>query len=577
LAELKKVIEINALANNDYKERTVAALNCISSIVEKSLGYYGSTTVVQDAIYGHFVTKDGYSILKKVKFNDDVSNTILAVIKEISMNLVREVGDGSTSSVVTAKYLFDNIQDSLNDKDNIIHKMPPQTIMNTLSFLQEKIAKELKKKAIKITDENFDVIKNIATVSNNNDDHSGNIIFDIYKEIKNEGFIFLEKSHNDKDYYEILNGMEMAKGYVDRCFSNSLDKLSCTFVNPYILMINDTLDDNDLQFIIDSVVGPIAGQRMKPVIIIARNFSVEFVNCWKINKTKNPDLMLSLIDFRLDNYDHMELFEDLATYLGAKILDKRNMEVYQIQTSEINGNSAKIYEYLGSCEKSISTDRTSQFIGGKFNNEAIDLRIKSINEKIEKIKLEENKRSIDNDLYKLEKRKANLKAKIARLFVGGTTELEKDTRKYLMEDSIFACKSALKYGYIPGCNLSICKIIKELRNNPDYYWTKEEKELLNIIYNSFFGCFKSMLKNAGIEYNKIKEIFDKCINEKSVFNLKKLEDEYVDNTFEKDNETTIINSVMTDIMIMKASFSIIGLLVTSNQFLSNMPIYNYEY
>ena len=566
----------NSLSNEEYKKRTESALNCISSILEKSLGLYGSTTVVQDPIDGHFVTKDGYSILKKIKFGDEVSSTILSMINEISRDLVREVGDGSTSSVVTANYLFNLIKEKMNDEKSTLHKVPPQTIMDTLNFLQNIIIDKLKERAIPITDENFDVIKNIATVSNNNDEYCGNIIYDIYKEIKDEGFIFLENSHNEKDHYEILNGMEISRGYIDRCFANQNDKITCTFDNPYILMVDDTLDDTDLNFILDCVIGPIVGQRMKPVVIIAKNYTIEFVNCWKINKSKNPDMKISLVDFRLDNYDNYDIFEDLAIYLNARILNKRNFDVYKSQTSEIIDKPSLIYNYLGQCDKVISNDKSSKFVGGRYKEEIVEFRLKSIDEKIKNIKLEESKRSIDNDLFKLQKRKANLKAKIARLFVGGATELEKDTRKYLMEDSIFACKSALKYGYIPGCNLSICKIVEDiLKEDNDY--TSIELELLNIIKDSFYKCFERMLKNANIEENKIIEIYEKCIDEKMIYNLKNIEEDFIHEAFENDDETTIINSVMTDIMIMKASFSIIGLLVTSNQFISNMADYKYYY
>ena len=564
----KGCIESNAFSNEDYKEHSRNVLNYISSILEKSLGYYGSTTVIQDQIYGHFITKDGFSILKKIKFSDEIASTILSIITEISRNMVREVGDGSTSSVVVAASLFNNLS-----KDEDLKDYPPHLIIKSLNHIEKILTEELNKKAIKINDNNFDIIKNIATVSNNNDEDCGNIIYDIYKEIKNEGFVFLENSHNEKDHYEILNGLEISRGYIDRCFANQLDKVTCSLEDPYIFLCNDTMDDTDLNFMLDNVIGPIVGQRMKPVIIVAKNYSLEFVNCWKINKTKNKDMKIVLVDYKLDNYNDLDLFDDLAIYLNATIFDKKNPIIYEKQIEEVNSNPAKIYSYLGSCKKYIGTDRYSQFIEGKSKDNAVDLRIEYLNNKIEELKLEESKRSIDNDLYKLERRKANLKAKIARLFVGGETELEKETRKYLMEDSVFACKSALKYGYIAGCNLSIPKIINKLlkeKKDSNIYAINDpmERKLLKLIENSFKDCFLKMLHDVNSDINK--RIYECCIDSNSVYNLKTLE-------FESDNETTIINSVMTDIMIMKSAFSIIGLLVTSNQFLTSIPSVEYKY
>lgn len=142
-----------------------------------------------------------------------------------------------------------------------------------------------------------------------------------------------------------------------------------------------------------------------------------------------------------------------------------------------------------------------------------------------------------------------------------------------MEDSVFACKSALKYGYIAGCNLSIPKIINKLlkeKKDSNIYAINDpmERKLLKLIENSFKDCFLKMLHDVNSDINK--RIYECCIDSNSVYNLKTLE-------FESDNETTIINSVMTDIMIMKSAFSIIGLLVTSNQFLTSIPSVEYKY
>ena len=85
--------------------------------------------------------------------------------------------------------------------------------------------------------------------------------------------------------------------------------------------------------------------------------------------------------------------------------------------------------------------------------------------------------------------------------------------------------------------------------------------LLYIIKESFIQCYRYVLLNASFTEERVNDIIETCIENNKFYNLKTKK-------FENDNETSIINSAKTEIEIMKAVFSIIGILVTSNQFIS---------
>jgi len=543
----------NIYNEKEYKDIAKWTLNTISDSLCNSLGYYGSNTIIEDKLYGHIVTKDGYTILNKIKFDNTVSNTLLEIVKNISRDLVREVGDGSTSSIVIANELFNGI-DKLSKKNNYPMKLILEDIKEIEELLEDKIIKE----SIPITEENFEVIKNIATISNNNDEELGNMIYEIYKKIGKEGFIYIEKALGNESYYEILNGIELSRGYVNKIFVNQPNKRECIFNEPFILMCNDRLDSTDLNLLVD-LIGTIASQQMKPLVIIANSFSVEFVNCMEINKRQNPNLQISLVDFSFSGKQKEEMFDDIATFINAKIYNKKD-----------NMIPDNFIPLLGKCDKIVMTESSTKIIGRKGSDQDINDRVKSIEEDIERVKSIDNPNKVlDEELFILEKRKANLLSKIVRFFVGGDTELEKENRKYLVEDSVFACKSALIYGYVMGGNLTIPSIIKKynlISNSVDV-----NKLLYQIIANSFLKCYKKVINNSGI-YSKeeTEKIVNECVNENKILNLKT-------NSYENINDTKVLNSSMTEIKIMKSVFSIIGLLATSNQFLSNNINKKFDY
>ena len=543
----------NIVEEEQYKKLVNMTLEKISQSLIKSLGYYGSSAIIEDKINGHIASKDGYTILNSLKFQNPIATTIYEIIKKISFNLVQTVGDGSTSSIVIAKELFDGINKSMNEKENILSNCPPKIIFDKLKEIENVLIKEINKVSTPITDNNFEIIKKIAEVSNNNDDKVGQNIYDIYKKIKNEGFIYLENSKTSEDHYEFLKGIEFASGMIADDFSNDKNKPQFNAKEARIFMCNDRLDSTDLSLMVDAI-GYLIAQQTVPVVIIARSFSAEFVSTFQVNKRRQPEIQICLVDFNFASKNQEEIFKDIAIYTGATIYDKSMGE------ENLKNN---FYKMVGKCKEIQITNKTTKIIGMNCSEETLNERIKSIDENIESLK-NLNDPSFDSRIFQLENRKANLKSMVVKYYVGGDTELEKNNRKYLIEDSIFACKAALQSGYVSGGNLIIPKIIhsifSEIMGRSAETVGTIEAELYRIIYNSFINCYGYVLSNRFIDKNEIQPIISKCIKQNKIYNLKT-------DKYENDIKTDIVNSAMTEIEIMKAAFSIIGILVTSNQFI----------
>lgn len=546
--EDKDFITCNIVEEERYRDIVNRLLKKISKSLEKSLGYYGSSTIIEDKINGHVATKDGYTILSNMKFENPIACTIYDIIKKISFNLVQTVGDGSTSSVVIAQNLFSSINDSL--KNGNLKSYSPKEIFDCLKKIEKELTDKINEVAIPITDDNFEVIRKIAEVSNNNDPKVGKNIYDIYKVIKNEGFIYLENSSDSNDSYEFLSGIEFGSGMISDDFSNNKNFPECIFKEPYIFMCNDRLDSTDLNLLVD-VIGNLVARHTRPVVIIAKSFSAEFVSCWIINKKQNPNINICLVDFNFANSNQSSIFQDIALYTGATIYDKNSFGEEEIKKN--------FYTMMGSCDEMKITNKTTRIIGRKCSNEELKERIEYIDETIKTLK-KQNDPSLDYRIFQLETRKANLNSTIVKYYVGGDTEIEKNNRKYLIEDSVFACRAALNSGYVSGGNLTIPKIIDKIEKNDYIDFSELEISLYNLIANAFKSCYKAVLMNKFNDEEKVDRLINNCIDDNMIYNIK-------NDTYEEDYNTDIVNSALTEIEIMKAVFSIIGILVTSNQYI----------
>jgi chaperonin GroEL (HSP60 family) len=338
-------------------------------------------------------------------------------------------------------------------------------------------------------------------------------------------------------------------------------------------MCNDILDDSDMEWIAD-LIGSCCLKEDNPLVIVASSYSTSFRSFFYSNMQKNRNLPLVAIDIDCSTKKGKERFEDLALVLGCKYYDK------------YNGND-KIEDItsddLGVCKRVVGNDLHCKFIGGYgFNQQQdkIQERIQELEEEYNVVcKQDENSlEEKDYDLFLIKKRIAMLQCSMATLYVGGKTELERETRKFLLEDAVYACRSTIDNGYIVGGNLIVPKVIykhenaivSDLLESDSLSYLKSYSFdndgffhfVLSELDKAFKQSFIQVLTNAHISVEEAKDIIDNCIKHDEIFNVKTRE-------YESDTETKVINSVDTDIEIIKASFSIIGLLATSNQFITS--------
>lgn len=270
-------LKCNIISEEDTKEIINKVLNILSTSISKSLGPYGSTTIIRD-IYNldHKITKDGYSIASKISFKGNIANTILDLVQKISRTLVQEIGDGSTSCIVVANELNRNLNKFFMDNRDIARK----DILDFLDELQKELISYIRKEAKPLKDK--ETLAKVASISNNNDKELGNMVAEIYEELGFQGFINLELSPTEKTYREITNGIEVNRGYINYVYVTENDKVTCRLDEPKILMVNDIIGEEDGAFICEMLTLCMASSI--PLVIIAPDFSLEISNVLNNNK-----------------------------------------------------------------------------------------------------------------------------------------------------------------------------------------------------------------------------------------------------------------------------------------------------
>ena len=603
----------NVIPENEFKARMKDIFTLIASTLKKTVGPYGSSTLIEKLGTYH-LTKDGFTVLKNIHFDNRTDNTIMNLILTISHQMVMKVGDGSTSAILAAKAFMDKLENNPQLKE-----LRPKDLNEAVTNVVNKISEEIYKNAIPVTDENYvSVVERVARVATNDNELYTGFIKEIYEKCGKSVTITKKLSSTTDASYEIRDDMFYINGfYLDKIYCNSEHGEKCILENPVILMFDFTLEDKHW-----SLVQMFMQQlnQLEPdsrVLVIAPHYDQYFADrirgdVIKFREYYNKEnkqsgaipypLVFASSPFIRKNVDKY-IFDDLTAFLGNNVInpvtsneflnltnkyiksltkDKEAQIAYmnQVNLAKRNGEdpstipvpvpdeeSANTFKemtetfvsFIGKCEKVSIGSKTIEFSGFTNKDESmLELRQRDAQGQLDKeLEQIENSRYVGKEYIIAKERLARLSCRSAIISVGGNSELDKAMNMDSLDDAISACQSAVQYGYYYGNNLVIFKAINDLKSRD--VLDILEGNIVNTIYYSFIDVILSIYTNK-YPYNRqtVSEIIGKALTYEQSYDLNT--DSYSDE---------IINSVQTDVEILKGAISIVGTILSANQYIAS--------
>lgn len=418
--------------NEDARVSMLKGMEILAKAVGSTLGPKGKCVVIDEAIDGKpLVTKDGVTVAKSIQLKNKFENLGVQLLREASVRSLELSGDGTTTATVIAYAMIKQAQKLIEEG------LDPIQIKNGIKDASEAALQALKESAIPVTD---DDLEKIATISANNDSEIGKLIADTFKQIGRDGVVTVEESPSVKTYTEIINGMQFERGYESPYFATDPIKGVCTLENCYVL-----LTDHKVQLMRDIVpILEIAARESRPILLIAQDYDDEVIQNLKLNKLRN---ILQVCAVKCPSYGdyRKDILDDLAILTGATVISyESGIELPKVTEA-----------MLGRCEKVTITKETTTLIKGAGSQELIDKRVEQIRNQLKTLS-----DSLDRDFLKefYAQRIAKLTGGVARIYVGGTTELEMREKKDRIDDAVCATKAAIEEGYVPGGGISFVNI-----------------------------------------------------------------------------------------------------------------------
>lgn len=408
------------IIGEEAQEAIKRGVNKLSAAVLKTMGPNGSTVIIVNGD-DEYATKDGVSVAKAVKLLDLIEDIGARMIKEVAKRTVELAGDGTTTSICLANALinkgFELLKQGVSYRD----------IKLALDQLEKDVLSKLSKMAKPLKDK--DII-NVATISANNDEEIGKLIYDAYKHSE---VVKVEESENTTDTLELINGMKVLGSYYDKAFINNTKKSAVDYMDCELIIVDDKINHiNEIKTLLE-------GTKTKPIVIIADDYHTSVISILKDNYNRGA-LDIALLKSPGFATHRRDLISDIIEYTSASVHNFHNTQkpVY----------TANVDSILATKDSIIFTKK--------------NVNIKSVNAKVDSLKemLQVEKDGYTKEL--LQQRIENLEGKLSVIKVGGNSELEMKEKKDRMDDAVLAVKCALEEGYIPGGGHALKNISRDL-------------------------------------------------------------------------------------------------------------------
>lgn len=504
----------------------------LAKAVIVTLGPKGRNVVIKKSFGAPLSTKDGVTVAKEIALKDKFENMGAQLVKEVAAKTSDVAGDGTTTAIVLAEAIY------TAGMKNVIAGANPMSLKRGIEKAVETIAKELTKNASKI--KTREEMKQIATISANNDEDIGNIIAEAMEKVGKDGIITVDEAKGIETVLDVVEGMQFDKGFLSPYFISNPENMSVEFENAFVLVVDKKISTaKELIPILEKTMQ----NSPKPLLIIADEVDGEALATLVVNKIKGG-LPVCAVKSPGFGDRRKAMLEDIACLTGATVVS----EEIGLTLEDVGP------EVLGRVKRIKITKEDTTLIDGAGDVKRVKTREGQLRAEIE------NSNS-DYDREKLEERLAKLVGGVAVIKVGATTETEMKEKKARVEDALHATRAAAQEGIVPGGGVALLKAIKALDK---LKLSGDEAIGAKIIHEAAFAPAAAIATNCGKQGNLVAEkIYEK---DDPNWGYNGLTDSFMDLV-----KGGVIDPVLVTKSALRHAASVAGLLLTTAAMITDKP------
>ncbi|WP_294266172.1 chaperonin GroEL [uncultured Chryseobacterium sp.] len=509
------------IESRDALKRGVDAL---ANAVKVTLGPKGRNVVIEKSFGAPHVTKDGVSVAKEIELEDRVENMGAQMVKEVASKTNDIAGDGTTTATVLAQAI---VREGLK---NVAAGANPMDLKRGIDKAVAAVVENLKTQSQEVGD-STDKVKQVASVSANNDETIGALIAEAFGKVGKEGVITVEEAKGIDTTVDVVEGMQFDRGYQSPYFVTNPEKMVAEVENPYILLVEKKI--SSMKELLP-VLEPIA-QGGKSLLIISEEVEGEALATLVVNKLRGS-LKIAAVKAPGFGDRRKAMLEDIAILTGGTVISEEQGFTMENISLDMLGTAEKV---------SIDKDNTTIVNGG-----GEESKIKG---RVNQIKAQMETTTSDYDREKLQERLAKLAGGVAVLYVGAASEVEMKEKKDRVDDALHATRAAVEEGIVAGGGVALVRAIAALENLTGI--NSDESTGIKIVKRAIEEPLRQIVANAGGEGSVI---VAKVAEGQGDFGYNAKTDEYVNML-----EAGIIDPTKVTRVALENAASVSGMLLTT--------------
>ena len=449
------------------REKIKNGVNKLASAVQSTLGPCGRNVVIEKENEPPTVTKDGVSVAKEIRLKDPVENIGAEVIKEVSMRAAKKAGDGTTTATVLAASMYNEGLKAVVSGLNIVE------VKRGMDQAAAAILTEVKDKASDVVTN--EEIKQIATISANNDSSIGTIIAEAMDSVGKDGVIQVQESRTAETSLEIVEGMQLDRGFVSPYFVTDNDTMTTTLENPLILLCDKKISNvKEILNLLET-----CSKQNKPLLVIADDVDGEALAAMIVNKARG---ILNICAVKAPGFGDRKLqnLEDIALLTGAEVVSTQKGMKLEKLTSSMLGTARTV---------KVSQNETVIVDGGG--------ETEAIHERVAQITTQYEEAASDYEKQILQERMSKLIGGVAVIHIGAPTEVELKEKVDRVDDALSATRAAVEEGIVPGGGLCLLRASQSISETVIEHTHPDQLAGQAIVIKACHTPFNAILENAG--------------------------------------------------------------------------------
>jgi len=478
----------------DAREGLKRGVDALANAVKVTLGPKGRNVIIGKSFGGPQITKDGVTVAKEIELEDALENMGAQMVKEVASKTNDLAGDGTTTATILAQAI---VKEGLK---NVTAGANPMDLKRGVDKAVDAIVKELNKNAVTVGSSS-DKIKQVASISANNDEAIGSLITEAFEKVGKEGVITVEEAKGTDTYVDVVEGMQFDRGYLSPYFVTNSEKMEADLESPYILLYDKKISSmKDLL----PVLEPVA-QSGKPLLVVAEDVDGEALATLVVNKLRGS-LKIAAVKAPGFGDRRKAMLEDIAILTGGTVISEDRGFTLENTTIEMLGSAERV---------TIDKDNTT-IVNGAGDKKDIEARVNQIKAQIETT-------TSDYDKEKLQERLAKLAGGVAVLYVGAASEVEMKEKKDRVDDALHATRAAVEEGIVAGGGVALLrarKVLEKLTSD-----NLDEVTGIQIISRAIESPLRTIVENSGGEGSVV---VAKVLEGKNNFGYDAKSDKFVD-------------------------------------------------